>query len=383
MPRFAACVEAAGATASRDFLHDSCCNPCPMNARLQDVLQRLSREDPLRLVETCQVEWDVEQLQERRYSAIYLLRAARGAACVQRALGTPEIVLKLYRAVEAPRRQKEFDDLCRVHEALSRMQLTPVGVPRPIAAFADLGAVLTARAPGSSAVPQMRAACRRRGSLELLAEMGTVCSRMGAWLREFQRVGSRRAKGQQPRFLGTPDGFVAYVDERLRLLTGVRPGIDVGLRTQAQDVLRRVLERVDPYVFRRVTWSHSDFGPHNVLVHAGGLTLLDFELGPEHPYFDAAYCMESIAGMHGPWVDGRRVARLQSAFLDAYGTPEDIPLFQAFRLRHLACSYVSESRRSGSGRVRAWPGLMRLRSRLARTIADLRSSAGSIVTSNT
>jgi Ser/Thr protein kinase RdoA (MazF antagonist) len=344
-----------------------------MDARVQDVLRRMADADPLRLVETCGVEWAAEPLQERRYSAIYLLRATRGRECVERTLGSPEIVLKLYRAIEPARRQKEFDDLCRVHDALSRVQLTQVRVPRPIAVFADVGAVLTARAPGACAAPRLRAACRRGGSQALLAEMGTVCAGLGAWLRDFQRVGTGHVKGQRPRYLGRRDDFVAYVDERLQLLVGLRPGIDA---------LRRTLQRVDSFAFDRVTWSHADFGPHNVLVDAGGLTVLDFALEPEHPYFDAAYCLESIAGLGGPSVDGRRVARLQAAFLDAYGTPADVPLFHAFRLRHLACSYVSESRRRGVARLRAWPGLMRLRSRLIRAVADLRASTRSTVTSS-
>lgn len=346
-----------------------------MESRLQEVLARMRAQDPLRLVESCQVEWTVEPLQERRYSTIYALKACRGAGCVRAAIGSDEIVLKLYHACAPERRQAEFDDLCRVYEALSSRQMTAVSVPRPIAAFADLGAILTVRAPGVCAGGVIRAACRRHGNPQLLAAMAALCTRMGNWLREFQRVGGGRMAGQSPRHLATRDDFVAYVDERLLQLTQLRPGIDRAVRTLAVEHLRRLLATVDAEHFAQVTWSHADFGPHNVLVDGEVLTVLDFELRPEHPYFDVSYFIESLAGLRTPFADPDRLSRLETAFLTSYGTPLHPALLHAFRLRHLVCSYLSHARRRGLARLRAWPDLMSLRARLASSIATMRAGS--------
>jgi Ser/Thr protein kinase RdoA (MazF antagonist) len=115
-----------------------------------------------------------------------------------------------------------------------------------------------------------------------------------------------------------------------------------------------------------VTWSHSDFGPHNVLADGDTITVLDFELVPQHPYFDVAYFVESLAHAAGPHAEVSRVRRLERAFLAGYGMEVDRSLLALFRLRHLACTYVSEARRRGIAQVRAIPGLLALRERLRR-----------------
>ncbi|MFQ5600192.1 MAG: hypothetical protein ACE5G2_06520 [Candidatus Krumholzibacteriia bacterium] len=356
--------EAAGHPAVSTLRHPSCTHRVMMQAAMREILRRLERDDPLGLGESCGVRWEAERLEERRYSSIYVLRSGAAGQCVRERLGSENLVLKVYRAAQPERRQREFDDLCRVYDGLAQTVLT--GVVRPVACFAELGAILTACAPGEAAGPLMRRACRRGGSAELLARAAALCTAAATWLRTFQKVGRERVRGQTPRHLGRAEDFLAYIDERMRILCRQRLGVEPALRTRILAHTAAVLNARGAAALADVTWSHADFGPHNLLADGDRLTVLDFELAPEHPYFDAAYFIESLAGLRGPLVDPTRVRRLERAFLSAYRAPADDPFFELFRLRHLLCTYVSQSRLDGLARLRAWPGLLRLRARLQR-----------------
>jgi aminoglycoside phosphotransferase (APT) family kinase protein len=125
------------------------------------------------------------------------------------------------------------------------------------------------------------------------------------------------------------------------------------------------LQSLPPRVFKTVTWSHADFGPHNMLCGDNErVTVLDFELAPQHPGFDAAYFVECLHGYSGPWVDAARVRRLERAFLAGYGEPLDAAYFALLRLRHLVCTYTSESRRAGLSAWLHWRSRAALRARL-------------------
>lgn len=315
------------------------------HATVQEVLRRLASGD---------TRWRARRLEGRRYSSIFVLEPEVDGA------GAAQLVLKLYRATQAERRQREFDDLVSVFEALG----SEGGVVRPVACYADLGAVVTVRAAGVPLVQRIRAACRYGAGAEDLARTAALCTAAGTWLRRFQAHGAPAMRGKVPAHLGDPAGFLAYVDERLRLLAGSHPGIEPALRSRLLAHTAAVLHALPPSRFADVTWSHSDFGPHNVLVEGTSLTVLDFELAPQHPAFDAAYFVESILHQSGPLVDASRLRRVMRAFLAGSGVAPEDPLFGLFRLRHLLCTFVSESRRSGPARLRSWPGLLGLRRRL-------------------
>ena len=331
--------------------------------QVQEVIRRLEAEDPLGCgAAPAGVRWRARRLEGRRYSSIFVLEPAAGSDTVRARIGSRQLVLKVYRAAQAARRQKEFDDLSRVHAALGGAQ--PAGVVRPVACYADLGALVTVRARGSPLVVLMRAACRRGGEPAALGQAAALCAAAGAWLHGFQAAGSEACRGQRPRDLGSPAGFLQYLDERLRLLCVARPGIELELRSQLMARAAAVLHSLSPGSLDAVTWSHSDFGPHNILVDGERLTVLDFDLAPQHPAFDATYFVESLSHVRGPLVDAASVRRLERAFLAGYGDAPGEMLLALFRLRHLVCSYLSESRRDGLARLAGWPGLVGMRARL-------------------
>lgn len=324
---------------------------------VQEVLRRLEADDPLG---NGHVSWRARRLEGRRYSSIFVLdpdpERERGHKVGE------TLVLKLYRAAPGERRQKEYEDLARVYAAMG----PEGGVVRPVACYAELGAVITARVAGDPLWRRIRSACRHGGDAEALAETAALCTTAGTWLRRFQACGAAAMCGQRPHHLNDPESFLAYLDERLRLLVGLRTGIEPVLRTRLLAQAASVLHTLPPSRFEEVTWSHSDFGPHNILVRGSRLTVLDFELAPQHPDFDAAYFVESVLQPAGPLVDATRVLRLARAFASGFGVSLDDPLFGLFRLRHLLCTYVSESRRGGMAQIRSWAGLLFLRRRLQR-----------------
>lgn len=338
------------------FLH-----ACGMIPSVQEVLRRLESEDPLQLGEdAASVHWQARCLEQRRYSSIWFVEPALGRERVHARAGLDELVLKLYRSPQPERRRKEFEDLRRAHEALA----PDSGVVRPVACWPEHGALLTERARGVPLAAVLRRASRRGVDPAQLAQAAALCTTAGTWLRRFQARGAEVVAGSRPDRLGSAAGMLDYIDERLRLLRTSSPGIDPALRTRLLAHAAATLHALPPDSLDQVTWSHSDFGPHNLLADLDHLTVLDLELQPQHPYFDAAYFVECLANLNGPLADASRIRRLERAFLAGWGQHLDEPLFALFRLRHLVCSYVSESRRSGLARLRQWPGLLGMRARL-------------------
>jgi len=332
---------------------------------VQEIVRRLDADDPLRL--GAPAAWHAARLESRRYSSIHVLTPGAAQAAVRARAGSDALVLKLYRATQAERRRREFEDLARVHAVLGDAG----GVVRPVACYPDLGAVITARADGRPLGLLVRRALRRGGDAATLAQAAADCTAAGAWLRRFQSAAAGSTAGSRPPHLTDAAAFVAYVDERLRVLERAAPGIDAPLRNRLLAHVAAAAHALPPAVFASVTWSHSDFGPHNVLVGAERLTVLDFELVPQHPCFDAAYFVECLAGHSAPWVDPMRVRRLERAFLAGYGEPIDGAYFALLRLRHLVCTYASESRRAGLTNWLRWRSRAVLRARLRRLTALL------------
>jgi len=232
------------------------------------------------------------------------------------------------------------------------------------------------RANGVPLARVVRSACRRGASARTLARAAALCTKAGTWLRTFQERGRAFVRGQRPPHLTGPETFLDYVDERLRLLRSVRPPVEADLHTRLLAHAAATLHGLPARTWNDVTWSHSDFGPHNLLAEGETLYVLDFELAPQHPYFDLAYFAESLFHLGGPRVDASRVRRLERAFLAGHGTEIDAPLLALYRLRHAVCTYVSETRRGGIAQVRALPGLLALRERLRRLPRALAAGFG-------
>jgi hypothetical protein len=339
--------------------------------RLQETLRRLQHQDPLELG-TTEAVWHVRLLEGRRYSRIFELRPEpeRRDAVVQR-LDSDGIVLKIYHSVQAPRRQREFDDLQRLQEICGAEARH--AVVRPVAVYADLGALLTAHAAGRPGAPLLRAACRTRASQTTRHDALSLCAQAGTWLHQFQQSQGRGPEAFSPH-LSTPEQFADYVATRLQCMQRAPFAIGHELQRRTADALQRVL-RENPQELRQSVWSHSDYGPHNLLADSSHFTVLDFELMPQHPWFDAAYFVESLAGFSGPLFRAQRVHQLQQAFLDAYGISGDEPLFLALRLRHLLCTAASLRARRSRLMFLDWPEYALLRRRLQRLVERIESSS--------
>ena len=343
-----------GARQAAPFVHDH----DAMQHDVQEIVRRLDADDPLALGRPA--GWSVSRLEGRRYSSIHLLTAAATADTVRARTGSDTLVLKRYRSAQGDRRQREFEDLERVWSALGEAG----GAVRPVACYPELGALITARAAGRSLAPLVRRAVAWTGDRETLALAAAHCAAAGAWLRRFQTAGAPQVQGARPPHLSDAAAFLAYVDERLRLLEHASPGIDTALRGRLLAHAASALQALSPRTFADVTWSHSDFGPHNILAEPARLHVLDFELLPQHPCFDVAYFVECLHGHTGPWVDSARVRRLERAFLAGYGEPLDPAYFALLRLRHLVCTYASEARRGGAAGWLRWRSRAALRARL-------------------
>ena len=341
---------------------------CMWKDRLQESLQRLSEQDPIGLDGSASASWRATLLQARRYSRIFVLQPEEAVAreVLQQRLESDAVVLKLYHVVQAKRRQQEFDDLETV-QRLCGLHLKKT-VVRPLTVYADLGAVMTVRAVGQPAAPLMQRACRRRASAEQMAESAALCTRAGMWLAAFQQAQPPLLDRCSPH-LATGEDFVGYVETRLRHMQQQPFRLSEALLTRTLQVLRQALE--DEEVLRPTTWSHSDFGPHNLLGDATHLTVLDFELMPQHPWFDAAYFVESLAGYQGPRYRSTSVDRLQRVFLSGYGLTGTETLFLALRIRHLVCTAASLRAQRTLLPMRNWPDHWMLQNRLARLVRQL------------
>jgi aminoglycoside phosphotransferase (APT) family kinase protein len=210
----------------------------------------------------------------------------------------------------------------------------------------------------------VREACRRGADRELLARAAALCTTAGGWLRTFQQAGTARLGNARSEQLGDAGRFPGVCRRTLARPARAASGHRAQPARAASGTRCRHAARLAAIQLRPVTWSHSDFGAHNLLADGDKLHVLDFELAPQHPYFDVAYFVEALDHLHGPRIDASRVARLERAFLSGWGGQIDVSLLALFRLRHLVCAYVSEARRGGMAQLRGWPGLLGMRARL-------------------
>jgi len=235
-----------------------------MEQRVATILTRLASEDSLGMQEFSGDVWQAKRLQKRRYSWIYALRPARHAHRLLSRVGSEELILKVYRARLPERRQQEFDDVCRVYEAMSIH--SSGGVLRPIACFPELGALITARAPGTSGGELIRATCRHSGSQSRLENALTLCSGAGHWLRLFQARAKSNFDLRAPAELGSPQRMLAYLRERLVLARRTGLGISKRESHSLIHVVECLLAERESSLEHEITWSHSDYGPHNMLL---------------------------------------------------------------------------------------------------------------------
>jgi hypothetical protein len=267
---------------------------------------------------------------ERPFSALLRLR-------VSTARGLSHIFLKIYKprpavAYERPMDMSqmvegEFAATLRLHAALA--ERPGLAAPRPIAVFPQHLAIVTEEIVGTPFDRVLRAeGWRLRPSLML----GAIAARIGAWIREYQRVVA--ASG----VLSLADQR-EYVDERLRHIT---PRIlTADDRAQALGLFDTLAAGVSP-ADQPLVAIHADLCPGNILVTpGGGVSVLDFAMVQSGPlYHDVAHLFLHLERLKArPRLRSAFVSSFQSALLRAchgFG-PRPDPLFRLMLLQHAVC----------------------------------------------
>jgi aminoglycoside phosphotransferase (APT) family kinase protein len=122
-------------------------------------------------------------------------------------------------------------------------------------------------------------------------------------------------------------------EEARRALAGPGHFHDLRVEPYYETVKRRYPELPIPTDFSSETLVHGDYSPKNILVHAGGLWVLDHEVAHwGDPAFDLAFMLNHLTIKALVFADAR-YRDAARAFLDAYGPPPDL---EAKTLRHLA-----------------------------------------------
>ena len=175
--------------------------------------------------------------------------------------------------------------------------------------------------PGQSLESSL-SALRYTASGQALRQLARSFWQLGRWLRHYQSSGAVRECRRD-----AVQSVLAQCEHRLRMIEQTRhPWLPADLCCH---VLRRLdawLQRLDDQV--RVGRCHGDFGPWNVLVTEGRLTVLDFSVSRQDcllvdPLGVLVY-LESLR--HAPSFSSRRVRRLQHLFLRGYACSADPPL---------------------------------------------------------
>jgi aminoglycoside phosphotransferase (APT) family kinase protein len=147
--------------------------------------------------------------------------------------------------------------------------------------------------------------------------------------------------------------------EARRALAGPGHFHDLRVEPYYETLMRRYPELPIRADFTSETLVHGDYSPKNILVHAGGLWVLDHEVAHwGDPAFDLGFMLNHLAIKAFIFADARYRDAART-FLDAYG-PE--PALEARTMRHLAVlmlarvdgksplAYLSEEQRA---RIRA------------------------------
>jgi hypothetical protein len=232
---------------------------------------------------------------------------------------------------EAMRRRvvNEFEATLRVSRGFERQ--AGVVALRPLGCLPDQLALVTAEVDGEPLNHLLeRDAAWNAGSARLDALRATL-SKTGAWLRRFQSL-------QPTGGTVTRSRLVEYLDIRLKRLVQ-QPKARFSEADRAR-VLHYVEAkgRLVPDAELREVWTHSDFGPSNVLVNGDTVTVIDFAMAHGGTIFN------DIARMYTQleWFSAKpkfrpaTIRALQQALLAGFDPhlTEERPLFELMVLQH-------------------------------------------------
>lgn len=230
--------------------------------------------------------------------------------------------------------QREYDATAAFYSAVK--QDAAIGAVRPIAILPELRALVTEEVPGR---PLGRILARTTTPTE---DLLTVASRVGAWVRAYQRLGGGTRTVDISRLR-------VYVDDRLKLL---HPRVISGSDREA------TLARLDALAIELGVSAvpavpiHADLGPMNIIVGDDGrVTVLDFTMakkGTAHHDLSHVYFHLELLAARRPrrreLVDAFERAML--AGYDSSLSPDDDPLFRMMLLQHAVChvAFIAERR---------------------------------------
>jgi hypothetical protein len=258
----------------------------------------------------------------------------------------PDVFIKLFvprnDAPEEIARQRYYfnSEWTRATHAHTALAGTPdLRVPRLVAVFHDLCAVVTEQETGTSLDRVFRRLVLQRTEAAVRrTESALAC--VGRWLRAFQA-------GVPVRNPAFSKDYREYLDIRLRRLVDLLPGSFTEVERRAfLNVFDANAMRLAPDDLRVVA-IHSDFCPANIFVSDGRIAVLDFAKSADgNQFMDLAHLDLHLRQMAHRWRLGTAVAhRLETALLTGFDPalrPER-PLFSLMLLQHLVCHLAMQA----------------------------------------
>jgi hypothetical protein len=233
--------------------------------------------------------------------------------------------------LDAMRRRvhNEFEAASTVHRGFAG---GPGGAAvQPLACFPEYLALVTAEAAGDPLNEVLERHAGWNLTIDRLDALRAVHSKVGGWLRKFQAL--RPGGGTLPR-----ERLLEYVDIRLkRLVRQPKAKFSEADRTLVLRYVDAKSRQVCDADLRE-TWTHADFGPSNVLVHNGEVTVIDFAMaGGGTMLNDVARMYTQLEWFAAkPKFRAATIRALQQALLSGFDPhlTEETPLFELMVLQH-------------------------------------------------
>lgn len=257
--------------------------------------------------------------------------------------------------------REEFDATSRLHAALAGRP--GLSAPRPIASLPEHGAIVTQELEGTPLDRLLRRPPSAAPTLE------AVATRIGVWLRAYQRTGGSCGPWSL-------DATRAYLDDRLRHLAR-----DLGepARTRALDLFGRIADGLAPAAEPLVP-IHADLCPGNIMVTpGGGVAVLDFATAQAGTrYHDVAHLyMHLELARQRARRRGTALAPVQATLLASFDRADAVrhPLFRLMLLQHTVCHVTHLLDGAGWGPRLARQALARWRWRVCLATPPLAEAA--------